>query len=136
MTSYLQTTNKINASAAKVWQVIKKADKVEAWHPLINSSFLEGKERICTTEQGKLQETILVNDEYNKTFKYKIHQQKVYPIPSDITCTIKIIEGRESTLFLWDIEFDLKGQENVDEVSENFTMLGEMVARSLEKICT
>ena len=136
MISYLQSTNKIDAPTASVWKVIKKGDKVEAWHPLINSCYLKGNERICTTEPGKLQETILVIDEINKTFKYKIHDQKVYPIPSHITCTMKIIEGKDGTLLLWDIEFDLKGQENISEISENFIMLGEMVARNLEDLCS
>lgn len=134
MKSYLQSINEIHAPVEQVWSKIRRSDKVEDWHPLVSASNVKGNKRICQTEQGDLEETILTCDDKTRTFRYEIRGQKVYPAPDDIICTIKIVEGNNVTLMLWDIEFEKTNSSQLKETSDGFQTLIGAMASNLEKI--
>ena len=132
---YLQSTHFIDKPTDSIWEVISQGDHVEAWHPLVQHSIVSQNHRVCRTEQGKLEETILVNDVIHKTFKYLIHPQKVYPVHSEIISTMKLVERGSGTVFLWDIEYDAMNKKKKNDMEEGFTILSDSVARKLMEIC-
>ncbi|NJM52622.1 MAG: hypothetical protein HC846_04010 [Blastocatellia bacterium] len=75
MKKTIETTHLINAPLEKVWANISKASDVDTWLPIIMACRLEGigegAERICTTEQGDLLETILKIDHENRVFNMR-----------------------------------------------------------------
>ena len=127
---YIQTINPVSKSASEAWEVIRKGDQVHKWHPLIESTRIIGSNRTSKTEKGTLEETILVSDDLTKTFKYSVDKQEFYPA-KNIIGTMKIIAGQESTLLLWDIEFEIKQGHTLEQVIDGFDFLTESVSRSL-----
>jgi len=131
---YLQTANQVNLSASELWVLISKGYDMELWHPIINSSRIEGNERFCNTDKGVLRETIWVNDSATKTYKYFIHPQKIYPISTGIISTIKICEGSNFTWFLWDIEFEESSASLTREMKEGFQILSQSAANTIDQL--
>lgn len=127
---YIQTINKISKSEEQAWKVIRTGDQVHKWHPLIESTKVIGNKRTSKTEQGFLEETILVSDDKTKTFKYSVDKQEFYPA-KNIVGTMKVVEGKKSTLLFWDIEFELKQNHSLQEVVDGFEFLSDSVSRNL-----
>lgn len=127
---YLQTIHSISKSANDAWATIRDGNDVANWHPIVESTKVTSNKRISKTEKGILEETILVSDDNTKTFKYSIDKQSFYPA-ENIIGTMKIVEGKESTLLLWDIEFELKVGHTIEEVKEGFEFLAGSVSRNL-----
>ena len=132
--AYIQTSHEVDFPCDKLWGVISSVENLEKWHPLINSCTVDGDTRICKTDKGDLTETILVSDSITKTFKYLIHPQKVYPHEGYIWCTFKVVEGKKTTILMWDIEFLETSATLYQEIEESFAILSNMVKSNLEAL--
>lgn len=133
MKRYIQSTSIIDNDFKRIWKYISKASEVEQWHPLVTKTIIDGNNRICQTEQGRIMEKILVNDHDNMTFKYHIYEQNVYP-SEDITSTMKIVEGKKGTLLLWDIEFECDSDKQFQEMKEGMEAMVSSVSRAFSDI--
>lgn len=130
--SYLQYSLYVDYPSDKLWSLISSGLHVEKWHPLINSSTITGNKRVCKTDKGDLHETILVNDSKTRTYKYQIEPQNVYPQKGHIWSTLKVLDGKEGTLFLWDIEFEEPSDRILNEIEEAFVILTSSTKNMIE----
>jgi len=132
--NYIHTIHVLSQPIEKIWQIISSSVNIEKWHPLVYSCSVEAQMRICKTEQGDLKEEILVNDQLTKTYKYLIHPQNIYPVKDYILCTIRIAEGKQGTLFMWDIEFPEVSVELYREMEDGFNTLADASCNMLNVI--
>jgi carbon monoxide dehydrogenase subunit G len=107
MTHTISTKHIINAPIDKVWANISKATGVNEWLPVITACKLDGDKRVCTTEQGDMNETILKVDNENKLFRYAIDSQPLLPI-ENIVGTMQVFEVEGKTQLNWDLDFTLQ----------------------------
>ncbi|WP_299245984.1 SRPBCC family protein [uncultured Aquimarina sp.] len=116
----IETSHLVNAPVEKVWANISKASGVHEWLPMIETCSLEGQgegaKRVCTTENGVLNETILKIDHENKTFQYAIDEQTLFPI-SDIVGTMSVRNDKGKTILDWNLDFSLE-DENIFSIIE------------------
>lgn len=134
---FVQSTNIVNSPIEDVWNLISSVDQVEKWHPLVNSCSYDPLTNIrtCNTEQGTLKEDIITIDHPNRTFRYYIREQDIYPTNQPILCTMRFLEGKEGTIFLWDINFKSFGEAEVEaEVQSGFDVLCSSCSRALEDL--
>ena len=119
----VQSKHTLNTSIENVWKNISKASGVNGWLPVITACRLEGQgegaKRICSTEHGDMDETIIRIDHENKIFQYSINKQPLLPI-ENILGTMEVKEHSGSTELIWSLEFTLP-----DESS--FTMVKQAV---------
>lgn len=132
---YIQSTSIISAPLSKIWDIISTGDQVETWHPVVTKCTLNGNYRSCHTEQGALEEEILVNDTPNHTFKYLIKEQRVYPSHNQLILTMKFVEVEAGTVFLWDMEYLPEKDEIRAEMEEGLKVMSDIVSRNLESLC-
>lgn len=133
MKKTVKTTNTIDASPEKVWNNISKASGVHDWLPLITSCRLEGDNRICSTAQGDLKETILKIDDENKVFQYSIDEQQLLPIQNAVG-TMTVQADNKKTTLLWDLSFDIEDENNLGMVTEVVEGMYQAGANGLETI--
>lgn len=137
MKKIIKTSHIINAPIENVWVNISKATGVNTWLPVITSCHLEGQgegaKRVCRTEQGDMNETIVKIDHENKIFQYSIDKQPLLPIDNPIgTMELKIQNG--STQLNWNLEFDIKDESLLSEVQRVIEGMYKVGAKGLESI--
>lgn len=137
MKKSITTKNEINAPIENVWANISKTDGVDLWMPVITSCRLEGtgvgSKRVCTTEQGAIDETILTIDNENKIFQYAINEQPLLPI-ANIIGTMKLNDLGKATELEWTLEFTIADESLLSMVKEGLYQLYASGAKGLETI--
>jgi len=134
MKKEIKTTNRIDAPIDQVWEHLRTGENVNSWLPIITSCRLEGNNRICSTENGELEETILKSDDDTKTFQYSIEKQNMFPI-ENILGTMKLNEvGQDQTDLHWDISFSLEDESLFTAIKEGIEGVYQMGAAGLEQL--
>jgi uncharacterized protein YndB with AHSA1/START domain len=133
MKKTIQTSHIINAPIGKVWANISKATGVNEWLPVITACRLDGNKRVCTTEQGDMNETILKIDNDQKIFQYAIDEQALLPI-ADIIGTMQVLEQDNNTKLNWNLEFTLQDETMYETVKQAVEGMYAAGANGLEKI--
>lgn len=133
MQKTIKTSHNLNANPDKIWKTISKASGVNQWLPITTSCSLEGKKRVCRTEQGDLKETILKINHDNKIFKYAIDEQPLLPI-QNVIGTSKVIAKEKGTELEWNMDFDLEDENQLPIVKQAIEGLYQSGANGLENI--
>jgi uncharacterized protein YndB with AHSA1/START domain len=133
MKKTIQTSHIINAPIGKVWANISKATGVNEWLPVITACRLDGNKRVCSTEQGDMNETILKIDNDQKIFQYSIDEQPLLPI-ADIIGTMQVFNQDNSTKLNWNLEFTLQDETMYETVKQAVEGMYATGANGLEKI--
>ena len=133
MKKSIKTINPIIAPLSKVWEIIKTGENVDAWFPMITTCRVEGFKRYCTTENGSIEETILIADHTHKIFRYSFDKQDVFPA-TNIIGTIKLEPVNDQvTNLLWDIEFRLEDESTFPQIKKEIEALYKSAATGLEE---
>lgn len=133
MTQTISTKHILNAPIDKVWANISKATGVNEWLPVIIACKLDGDKRICSTQQGDMNETILKIDSENKLFQYAIDSQPLLPI-ENIIGTMQVFEMEGKTQLHWDLNFTIKEEEMLPMVKQAVEGMYAAGANGLENI--
>jgi uncharacterized protein YndB with AHSA1/START domain len=133
MKKTIHTSYIINAPIEKVWANISKTTGVNEWLPVITACRLDGKKRVCTTEQGDMNETILKVDNDQKKFQYAIDKQPLLPI-TDVIGTMQVFELGKITKLNWILEFALQDETMFGMVNQAVEGMYAAGAKGLEKI--
>ena len=133
MKKTISTIHIINAPSENVWANISKATGVNEWLPVITACHLDGDKRVCLTEQGEMNETILKVDNTNQVFQYAIDSQPLLPI-ENVVGTMKVNEKGEQTQLQWDLEFTIKDESLFEMVKQAVESMYGEGANGLEKI--
>ncbi|HPM32453.1 MAG TPA: haloalkane dehalogenase [Chryseolinea sp.] len=120
-------TKSVNASAEEVWNILRTGTDLDKWIPFISTCKLEGKgvgaKRVCTTADGKvLKETILLVDEGNRIFKYRIDEQDVLPTKNYVG-TVSVKDSMGKTEVMWVADFEMTMEAAWPEVEKGLTNL-------------
>lgn len=107
----------LNAPSAKVWANISKGTGVNEWLPVITACRLDGDKRICTTDHGDMNETILDVDHANRIFRYAINSQPLLPV-TDVIGTMQVLDEEGKTTLLWKLDFSLENEELLPMVQQ------------------
>ena len=134
----LKVKKNVMASPDKVWGILRTGTGLDKWLPVIATCKLEGQgagaKRICTTPDGKtLKETILLIDDENKIFKYRIDEQDMLPTKNYVG-TVSVIESMGKTEVRWEAEFEMTMEEAYPQVEEALTGLLNMAISGLDKV--
>jgi carbon monoxide dehydrogenase subunit G len=133
MKKTMATSHIINAPIEKVWANISKATGVNEWLPVITACRLDGNKRVCSTEQGDMNETILKIDNDQKIFQYAIDEQPLLPI-ADIIGNMQVLEQDNNTKLNWNLEFTLQDETMYETVKQAVEGMYAAGANGLEKI--
>jgi carbon monoxide dehydrogenase subunit G len=133
MKKTIATSHIINAPIEKVWANISKATGVDEWLPVITACRLDGNKRVCSTEQGDMNETILKIDNDQKIFQYAIDEQPLLPI-ADVIGTMQVFEQDNHTKLNWNLEFTLQDETMYGIVKQAVEGMYAAGANGLEKI--
>jgi uncharacterized protein YndB with AHSA1/START domain len=133
MKKTIETSHIVNAPIEKVWTNISKATGVNEWLPVIKACRLDGNKRVCSTEQGDMNETILKIDNDQKIFQYSIDEQPLLPI-SDIIGTMQVLEQDNNTKLNWNLEFTLQDETMYETVKQAVEGMYAAGANGLETI--
>jgi carbon monoxide dehydrogenase subunit G len=133
MKKIISTIHNINAPSSSVWANISKATGVNEWLPVITACHLDGDKRVCLTEQGEMNETILKVDNANRLFQYSIDSQPLLPI-ENVVGTMKVNENGEQTQLQWDLEFNIKDESLFEMVKQAVEGMYAAGAAGLETI--
>lgn len=133
MTQTISTKHTINAPINKVWANISKSTGVNEWLPVITACKLDGDKRICSTEQGDMNETILKVDNDNKLFQYAIDSQPLLPI-GNIIGTMQVFELEGKTQLNWDLNFTIQDENMLPMVKQAIEGMYAAGANGLENI--
>jgi uncharacterized protein YndB with AHSA1/START domain len=131
-------TQKVDVSPEKVWEILRTGTDLEKWLPIITSCKLEGTgagaKRTCTTADGNvLKETILLVDDPNRIFKYRIDEQEMMPLRNYVG-TVTVLERKGNTDVNWSTEFDMTVEEAWPEVEKGLKDIFTMAISSLESL--
>lgn len=134
----LKVTQEVMASADKAWTILRTGTGLEKWIPIVASCKLEGHgegaKRTCITPEGKtLKETIVLIDDQNKVFKYRIDEQDVLPTKNYVG-TVSIIESMGKTEIHWGAEFEMTMEEAYPQVEEGLTAIFKAAITGLDKL--
>ena len=132
MKKTINTTHVIDAPAEEVWQRISQATGVNDWLPIGTGV---GAQRVCTTEQGDMNETILVIDHENRIFQYTINEQPLSPV-EDIVGTMRVGEKNGRTELRWSLDFTLPDETQFPAVQQAVEALYAAGAHGLETLAT
>lgn len=133
MKKTISTIHTINAPTNKVWDNISKATGVDEWLPVITACHLDGDKRVCVTEQGEMNETILKIDNEKREFQYSIDSQPLLPI-ENVVGTMRVKSSGEQTSLLWDLEFTIKDESLFEMVKQAVEEMYAAGANGLEKV--
>ena len=133
MKKIIETTHLINAPLENVWVNISKATGVNEWLSVITACRLDGHKRVCTTEQGDINETILKIDNEKRVFQYAIDEQPLLPI-TDIIGTMHVLEQDGNTKLYWDLEFTILDETMFEMVKQAVEGMYSAGANGLENI--
>ncbi len=113
--SNVKVTKSYKINANELWSKVRKLDDMHEILPsMIKTCSIEGhgtgSKRICTTDQGVINETIVLLDDSNKILKYSIDNDDA-PLPvSNYQGTVTIVStGEETSNFSWEAEYEPKG---------------------------
>lgn len=135
MKKKIETTHELNASIEQVWKNVRTGAEWERWLPVLSGSKIdgegEGAKRVCTMHDGnELIETILVSNDEEKLFSYRIDEQSFMPI-SEIVATMKFSGENGTTMLSWDVEFEVENEEIFGAVKPG---IEEIYASSSQKL--
>lgn len=133
MKQTIETVHSIDAPANKVWENISKATGVNNWLPVVTACRLDGNKRVCTTEQGDMDETILKIDADQKLFQYSIDKQPLLPI-ENIIGTMKISDEEGKTVLIWNLDYTIQDETMLAMVTQAIKEMYEAGAKGLETI--
>ena len=133
MKKTIETTHFLRAPASKVWENISKATGVDNWLHVIKACRLEGNKRVCTTEQGDMNETILKIDNEQKLFQYSIDKQPLLPI-ENIIGTMKVSDKEGETELIWTVDFTLHDETLLPFITQAIQGMYNAGANGLERI--
>ena len=137
MKKTIKTSTLINASPESVWNKIRRGEAVNKWLPMVTECRLEGEgigaKRVCTTEQGDLNETILIIDEENKIFQYAINEQPLFPI-ENVIGTMTLFSKGKHTILNWDLDFTLSDESHFETIKQAIEGMYAAGAKGLENI--
>lgn len=137
MNKTIKTSHIINAPVEKVWANISKASGVNEWLPMIETCSLEGQgegaKRVCTTEKGILNETILKINNQNRIFQYAIDEQTLFPI-NDVVGTMAVREDNGKTLLNWNLDFTMQDESFFPMIEQGIKGMYAAGAAGLEAI--
>ncbi|MFZ6014119.1 MAG: SRPBCC family protein [Bacteroidota bacterium] len=134
----VSVTQQVDASAEQIWNILRTGTDLDKWIPIIATCKLEGSgagaKRTCTTSDGKvLKETILLVDESNRIFKYRIDEQDMMPLKNYIG-TVTVLERNGHTDVNWSTEFDLTVEDAEADVKNGLSELFKMAIASLNSV--
>jgi hypothetical protein len=134
----ISITQQVNVSPEKIWNILRTGTNLEKWIPIIATCNLEGTgagaKRICTTPEGKvLKETILLIDDGNRIFKYRIDEQDMMPLKNYVG-TVTVLERKGQAEVNWSAEFDLLIEEAWPEVEKGLGDIFKMAISGLESV--
>lgn len=106
----------LDGDAQKIWNVVRQFGEIQAWHPAIASSHIEGggAERpgcirtLSLTDGAVVRERLLSVDESALTLSYCFEEA---PLPLDnYVASVKLVAltGQDKTLLSWSASFDLR----------------------------
>ena len=137
MRKTINTVHTINAPAERVWAQISKASGVHEWLPVITACRLEGTgegaRRVCTTEQGGMNETILKVDHEHRVFRYAIDEQPLLPV-EDVVGTMRVREQDGQTELQWTLDFFLPDEAQFPTVQQAVARMYAAGAQGLETL--
>ena len=112
----------VAATPEQVWNILRTADDVDAWFPVIATCKLDGKgegaKRVCTTADGKtILESIVTVDDAQRIFQYRIDQQEMMPI-RDMLGTMRVYVQDGKTHVRWTAEFEMTMEEAFAQVQD------------------
>lgn len=125
----------VKSSPEKIWNILRTGDDLDKWLPIIATCDLQGEGagamRVCTTPDGKtLKETILLVDDKNRIFKYKIDEQDMMPI-KNYTGTVLIVESMGKIEVHWNANFEMVMEEAYPDVEKGLTDMLNLAITSL-----
>jgi len=126
----------VKSSPEKIWNILRTGDDLDKWLPIIATCDLQGTgagaKRVCTTPDGKtLKETILLVDDKNKIFKYKIDEQDMLPTKNYVG-TVSIVEVNGKFEVHWNAQFEMTMEEAYPDVEKGLTDILKMAISSLD----
>ncbi len=129
----ISVTKKYNTEASKIWTIVSRADSMDKYLPsMITACKIDdnkaGSKRVCSTEQGDIHETILVNNDEEMKFQYSIDNEDApLPVKGYIgTATVKKITDSEAELS-WAASFEPKGMPETEVVGMLEAALGGLM---------
>jgi hypothetical protein len=131
-------TQRVSASPQQIWNILRTGTNLDKWLPIIATCTLEGSgagaKRTCTTFDGKLlKETILLVDDSNRVFKYRIDEQNMMPLRNYVG-TVSVLERNGSTDVSWSTDFDLTEKDAEADVENALKGLFAMAISSLDSL--
>lgn len=126
----------VKSSSQKIWNILRTGDDLDKWLPFIATCDLQGTGagavRLCTTHDSKtLKETILLVDDKNKIFKYKIDEQDMMPLKNYVG-TVSIVEKDGKVEVHWNATFEMTMEEAYPDVEKGLTDMLNMAITSLD----
>lgn len=136
----LKVTQEVMASSEKLWAILRTGTGLEKWIPIVASCKLEGHgegaKRTCITPEGKtLKETIVLIDDKDKVFKYRIDEQDVLPTKNYVG-TVAVVESMGKTEVHWSAEFEMTVEEAFPQVEEGLTGIFKAAISGLDKLAS
>lgn len=134
MNKEIKTIHQINAPIDAIWSHLRTGQNVNHWLPIITSCRVEGERRYCTTEEGELEESILLSDDNKKVFKYSIDQQNLFPIKNIVGTMQLRSNSSDGTDLHWNLNFDIENEHLFPEIKSAIEGLYHLGAKGLESI--
>lgn len=134
----VSVTQSIEASPEAAWNILKTGTNLQKWIPIIATCELDGNcagaKRVCTTPDGKvLKETILLIDNSNHIFKYRIDEQDVMPL-NNYVGSVSVLHRKNKTEINWSAEFDLIHEAAWPDVEKGLTDLFKLAIAGLDSL--
>ena len=129
----LHNTIKINSSPGKIWEVLGNLTACNKWIPGVTDAKVEGMLRTCSTADGNIIKERISN--YSKkeyTYCYE-HLQSPMPVKNS-RGIFKIKDDENSTLVIWDAEFEVLDQSKKEEISEMIDGYYKQTLATLKKL--
>ena len=116
-------TVEVQASARKVWDMVKNWDNLHGWHPVFANTELTGganntvgaTRRLTVKDGPQFDEELLAADDEGMSVTYRIIGENPLPI-SDYKSTLSVVElGSNRSLIVWRGAFASKPGQKDDE---------------------
>lgn len=105
----------LNAAASDVWAMVGQFDKLQAWHPAVESSIVSGDPTKPGTVRtlyleggGEIHEELTSYSDPGMRLTYKILKSPL-PIDNYTSYMVVVDEGNGKSLMIWGSTFDAKG---------------------------
>ncbi len=134
--------NEFNVDADKLWGKVRQFNDMHKFLPsMITSCEVqgggEGAKRVCTTEHGKILETLRFLDDENMILRYSIDNEDApMPVKDYIGAASVMRLSENKAEFTWSATFEPKGMpevEVVDMLEGVFAALLNSIAESVER---